>query len=155
LKYDDTEWQNLPPKIFGFINELQPLHDALNLPKTIIHNDFNTQNIALRKDGRACFYDWELAVIDIPHRDILEFLSFVLPLGFDKKTLLKYLKFHYHLQTKNYAWADWKAGYIYALKSFLVSRVSFYMTGKIIVDYPFAERVFLNGFQIIEFLEEK
>lgn len=152
LEYDDTEWRDLPLKMTGFIDELQPLHDALNLPKTIIHNDFNTRNIALRKDGRACFYDWELAVIDVPHRDIVEFLSFVLPLDFDKKTLLKYLKFHYDLQTEKYTWADWKAGYVYALKSFLVSRVSFYMTGKIIVDYPFAERVFLNGFQMIDFL---
>lgn len=154
LEYDDTAWQNLPPKMFDFINELQPLHDALNLPKTIIHNDFNSRNIALRTDGRACFYDWELAVIDVPHRDIVEFLCFVLPLDFDKKTLLKYLKFHHDLQTENHAWADWKAGYIYALKSFLVSRVSFYMTGKIIVDYPFAERIFLNGFQMIDFLKK-
>jgi hydroxymethylglutaryl-CoA reductase (NADPH) len=152
LEYDDTEWRDLPLKMVGFIDKLETLHKELNLPKTIIHNDFNTRNIAFRKDGRPCFYDWELAVIDIPHRDIVEFLSFVFPLDFDKKTLFDYLKFHYDLQTENYGWEDWKKGYVYALKSFLVTRVSFYMTGKIIVDYPFAERVFLNGFQMISFL---
>jgi hydroxymethylglutaryl-CoA reductase (NADPH) len=152
LEYDDTEWRDLPLKMVDFINELETLHDTLNLPKTIIHNDFNPRNIALRKDERVCIYDWELAVIDIPHRDIIEFLSFVLPLNFDKEILFNYLEYPYSLQTGNHTWSDWKAGYVYALKSFLVTRVSFYMTGKIIVDYPFAERVFLNGFRMIDML---
>ena len=79
-------------------------------------------------------------------------MSFVLPLNFDKEILFNYLEYHYSLQTGNHTWSDWKAGYVYALKSFLVTRVSFYMTGKIIVDYPFAERVFLNGFRMIDML---
>jgi len=153
LEYDDNDWSELPNRMTGFIQNLKKEHDALNLPKTIIHNDFNSRNIAIRDSGEVCIYDWELAVIDFPHRDIVEFLTFVMPLDFDEQTFIKYLHFHFSLQNEEYSWSDWKAGYIYSLKSYLVTRVSFYMTGKIIVDYPFAERVFLNVFQMIDILE--
>jgi len=55
-------------------------------PKTLIHNDFNPRNVALRRPdgGRGaalCAYDWELATVHVPQRDVVEFLSFVLPPG--------------------------------------------------------------------------
>ena len=62
-------------------------------PCTLIHNDCNPRNICLRKSplqvsGESCslcLYDWELAAIDVPQRDLAEFLTFVLmpstPLG--------------------------------------------------------------------------
>lgn len=153
LEYDDAHWQPLTAQLKKFIPELKTEHDALQLPKTIIHNDFNSRNIAIRDNGEVCIYDWELVVWDFPHRDIVEFLSFVLPQDFEPKQLFEYLSFHYHLQIEQFQWEDWKAGYIYALKAYLVTRVSFYMTGKIMVDYPFAERVFLNAFRMLELLQ--
>jgi hypothetical protein len=51
-------------------------------PQTLIHNDFNPRNVALRRRaGRLtlCAFDWELATIGAPQRDIAEFLCFVLP----------------------------------------------------------------------------
>ena len=53
-----------------------------SMPRTLIHNDFNPRNIALRSDSgglRLCAFDWELATIGAPQRDLAEFLSFVLP----------------------------------------------------------------------------
>jgi hydroxymethylglutaryl-CoA reductase (NADPH) len=154
LEYDDKDWKHLTTQLQVFINELKKEHDALQLPKTIIHNDFNSRNIAIRTNGEVCIYDWELAVWDFPHRDIVEFLSFVLPPDFDSKQFYEYLHFHYQLQADQYQWEDWKAGYSYALKAYLITRVSFYMTGKIMVDYPFAERIFLNAFRMIEMLQK-
>jgi len=51
-------------------------------PRTLIHNDFNPRNIAIRRrDGRLtlCAFDWELATLGAPQRDIAELLCFVLP----------------------------------------------------------------------------
>ncbi|KAG0334697.1 hypothetical protein BG000_008112 [Podila horticola] len=55
-------------------------------PRTLIHGDFNTRNICLRSDAKTgaqqlCAYDWELACCQVPQRDVVEFLSYVLPPG--------------------------------------------------------------------------
>jgi hypothetical protein len=68
-----------------------------NAPRTLIHNDFNLRNIALRPDGtsyRLCAYDWELATVHAPQRDVCEFLSFVLPPGTPMPKRLEYVDFH-------------------------------------------------------------
>ena len=52
-----------------------------SLPRTLIHNDFNPRNLALRGTADAptlCAYDWELATIGVPQRDLAELLCFVL-----------------------------------------------------------------------------
>ncbi len=57
----------------------RPLED---LPRTLIHNDFNPRNICIQRTGsklRLLAYDWELATIGIPQHDLAEFLCFVLP----------------------------------------------------------------------------
>ncbi len=154
LEYEDASWQALPKQLFAFIDELEPLHQSITVPKTIIHNDFNARNVAIREDGDVCIYDWELAVYNFPHRDIVEFLSFALPLEFDEHTMMQYLRYHYSLYPTALSWEEWKPAYIYALKEYLVTRVTFYMTGKILMNYLFAERIFLNSFRMIDILSE-
>ncbi len=57
------------------------------LPRTLIHNDFNPRNLCLRPIGagemRLCVYDWELATLGLPQHDVAEFLAFVLPRDVD------------------------------------------------------------------------
>jgi thioester reductase-like protein len=51
-------------------------------PRTLIHNDFNPRNIAIRQRPsglRLCAFDWELATIGVPQRDAAELMCFVLP----------------------------------------------------------------------------
>jgi aminoglycoside phosphotransferase (APT) family kinase protein len=53
-------------------------------PLTLVHNDFNTRNVCLRAAGergpaRLCVFDWELATIHAPQRDVCELLAWVLP----------------------------------------------------------------------------
>lgn len=124
------------------------------LQKTLIHNDFNPRNIAIRKNGSPCIYDWELAVINYPHRDIVELLSFVLPIDFNRKDLMDLLDYHWDLYEQKDQ-NNWRQGYIYTLKEFLITRASFYLVGNIVVKYDFAERVFLNGARILEILENE
>jgi thioester reductase-like protein len=56
----------------------RPSADAV--PQTLIHNDFNPRNICVRRVGgalRLCAFDWELATIGAPTRDLAELLCFV------------------------------------------------------------------------------
>ena len=63
------------------IADWRPALDAA--PQTLVHNDFNPRNIC--SEGRAnggwrlCAYDWELAAIGTPMRDLAELLCFVAP----------------------------------------------------------------------------
>jgi|TARA_B110000093_G_scaffold183408_1_gene234467 hydroxymethylglutaryl-CoA reductase (NADPH) len=128
--------------------EVQP-----QLEKTIIHNDYNPRNIAIRKNGDLCVYDWELSVIGLPHRDIVEFLSFTLNEDFTKEELLKYLKYHYELNSEsNVSWDNWKEGYAYAIKEYLVTRVSFYLVGSILMNYEFAPRIYKVALKMLKLL---
>jgi hypothetical protein len=42
-------------------------------PRTLIHHDFNPRNVCLRgPDETLCAYDWELATLGAPQRDLAE-----------------------------------------------------------------------------------
>ncbi|MEZ6134225.1 MAG: thioester reductase domain-containing protein [Pirellulaceae bacterium] len=67
------------------------------MPRTLIHNDFNPRNLALRmQDGayRLVAYDWELATIGVPQHDLAEFLCFVLPQDCSQATITKYVELY-------------------------------------------------------------
>ncbi|MEM6966729.1 MAG: phosphotransferase [Bacteroidota bacterium] len=153
--YHDVSWRHLIPQLRKFVDELEGDHQKIELPKTIIHNDCNPRNLAVRTNDVVCIYDWELAVKNFPHRDIVEFLSFSLPLNFSVNVLLRFLEFHFSLQENDNKWTEWKKGYSYALKEFLVTRVTFYLAGKIVLNHAFAERVFLNALRMLDILNEK
>lgn len=51
-------------------------------PLTLIHGDFTPRNLCLRPSGeglRLCAYDWELAQLHLPARDVVELLAYTLP----------------------------------------------------------------------------
>ena len=160
--YEDYPWAGLAGRLPAFIASLETEYNSIRIDKTIVHNDFNPRNICIRKDGSICIYDWELAVVNFPHRDIVEFLSFVLPLDFGAADLERYVRYHYALQTgavggsgqaEAAGWSEWKRAYVYSLKEYLVTRVTFYMAGRILMDYEFAIRIFLNAFRMLDILE--
>ena len=54
------------------------------MPRTLIHNHFSPRNVAIRDVGgspRLCAYDWELATLGAPQRDLAHFPCFVLDPG--------------------------------------------------------------------------
>ena len=69
---------------------------------TLIHNDCNPRNLCLRKSvpgaaltgTRTCLYDWELATLDVPQRDLAEFLAFVLLPSTPLETRLELINFY-------------------------------------------------------------
>ena len=95
---------NLAIKKFGDIESI-----LMAAPRTLIHNDCNPRNICLRKaetigggdifstiadSCRLCLYDWELAQIGTPQRDMFEFLSFTLKPSTPIETWLELVHFY-------------------------------------------------------------
>ena len=139
--------------MLSFIDELENNRKKLKIQPTVIHNDYNSRNIAIRKNGKVCIYDWELAVINIPHRDIVELLSFVLKEDFSNEELYEYLKYHFSLhENTELNWEQWELGYVYAIKEYLVTRVSFYEVSGILIKFPFTERIHKTSFRMLGML---
>ncbi|OQA95960.1 MAG: Hydroxymethylglutaryl-coenzyme A reductase [Bacteroidetes bacterium ADurb.Bin217] len=139
-----------------YLSQLEKGKESIkNIPNTIIHGDLSSRNIAIKKQSsQVCIYDWELAVVNIPHRDIVEFLSFVLQEDFSKEELYKYLNFHFNSVKNNVTVSkeEWFKGYSYALKEYLVTKVSFFEVAGIQAKYAFSERVLLVSYRMLEFL---
>ena len=109
----------------------QPLGNNL---QTLIHNDFNPRNIMLRgQPGVAlhlCAYDWELATIGAPQRDLAEFLCFTLaPETADDDALTWVQRYAGLLEEQTGTIVDpieWEAGFRAALCDFLIDRLAMY-----------------------------
>jgi hydroxymethylglutaryl-CoA reductase (NADPH) len=138
---------------------LESDHAAVRWPKSLIHNDFNPRNVLMRNSGMPCIYDWELAMIDFPQRDIIEFLSFVLPEDFSAQSLMLYLKEHYQeiVQRKGpgheLGFEEFLKATEMAIKTYICCRVSFYEVSGIVAKYDFSPRILavsLRMHQIIE-----
>ena len=103
-------------------------------PRTLIHNDFSPRNVAIRDVGgspRLCAYDWELATLGAPQRDLAHFLCFVLDPGASGDEIAL------HVERHRAALAEaagtpldpgaWEAGFRAALADLLINRLMFYV----------------------------
>lgn len=103
-----------------------------SMPRTLIHNDFSPRNIALRKDSlHLCCWDWELATVHIPQRDLAELLCYTLSENVDNETLQIYIDFH-RMQLELFTKTSidkslWYRGFCLALRDFGIRRLSFYL----------------------------
>jgi thioester reductase-like protein len=103
------------------------------LPATLIHNDFNPRNIVIREIGgvrRLCAYDWELARIGVPQRDLAELLCFVLPASVPRATVAYWMdRSRRLLQSQTGHSIDagyWDRGFRASLCDLLVDRLAMY-----------------------------
>ncbi|PLX04854.1 MAG: hypothetical protein C0594_08710 [Marinilabiliales bacterium] len=126
------------------------------LYKSITHNDFNPRNLFIDKYNKAIIFDWELATINYPQRDIAELLSFTLEDNFSKEQLLDFIHFHKEQvdPLEKIPIDEWQQNFVYSVKEFAYTRVAFYLVLNIIVKYNFVEKVFANCLKMINFLEE-
>lgn len=122
------------------------------LPTHIVHNDFNPRNIAITNKGEFKIYDWELAGIDLPHRDIIELLCFTHNSENISLPILELLKGHHqeymNEQPEKIEFDLWFDGYKYAFSKFICNRVNFYMLGSRISQYPFLGQLLKNLIKI-------
>ena len=102
-------------------------------PRTLIHHDCNSRNVALRHTAgglQLVAYDWELATIGAPQRDLAELLCFVLPPDVDAAAVSTLVERHRVALERasgvRLPAAAWREGFRSALADLLVSRLAFY-----------------------------
>ena len=117
-------------------------------PRTLIHNDFNSRNIGIRRTTAGpslVAYDWELATIGAPHRDLAELLCFVLPPTVSATTVRQHLERHRRrlqlLSGVLLPTRQWHAGFACALADVLINRLSFYALIDRVTPQPYLTRV--------------
>jgi len=128
------------------------------LPRTLIHNDFNPRNLAFRRSRRSrrsrreeagglrlCAYDWELACLGLPQRDLAELLCFVLPPSAAAESAPYYLELHRQaLQQSSGRTIDrdqWRDGFGIALRDLMLQRLPLYALVHTFRPQRFLERV--------------
>jgi hydroxymethylglutaryl-CoA reductase (NADPH) len=124
--------------------------------RTLIHNDFNPRNIALRNIGdgfQLCVYDWELATVHLPQHDLAEFLVFVLPESCSTDEITHYIEYH-RLALERYASTTidpihWRRGYQLCLYDLAVNRIAMYLMAHTFRHYDFMERIVNNLHRLI------
>jgi len=129
------------------------------MPKTLIHNDFNPRNMALRKldsGFKLCVYDWELATIHLPQYDLAEFLIFTLqPDAFSKEEVLGIVhQYRTKLETAVDQTLDadqWADGFKYCLWDYTIFRMGLYLMVQSQRDYAFMDRIHKVNRQLLTF----
>ena len=118
------------------------------VPRTLIHNDCNPRNVALlRRNGtlRMAAYDWELATLGAPQRDLAELLCFVLPPQVEDDVVDRLIEHHrLALERRSGLCLDreqWRAGFESGLADLLVSRLAFYALIDRVLPQRFLPRV--------------
>lgn len=121
-----------------------------SMPTTLVHNDFNPRNIALRTSPTGgphtlVAYDWELATIGVPQRDLVELLAYVLQPDVPSSVVTDYVEHHRRavarLSGSDVDAVSWRRGYRLALADFVLRRLSLYLLVYAVYRLPFLERV--------------
>lgn len=140
------------------IARIAPLWSEIeDAPRTLIHNDFNLRNICLRKDGpdfRLCAYDWELATLHVPQRDLCEFLSFVLPPGTARDIrhgyVEQYRKELERATERTFDAADFLRVYDLACFDFAINRLALLTIAQGLNVYEFLPRVLHSHLEYLD-----
>jgi thioester reductase-like protein len=127
------------------------------LPRTLIHNDFNPRNTALRRSAsglRLCAYDWELATLGVPQHDLAEFLCFVLSEQASRDEVGHYVETHRAALARATGQpidrAGWALGFRRSLADLLVNRLAMYALVHRFRPEPFLARVMRTWWGLYE-----
>ncbi len=147
----------LPPEIMNPLDQIWERslarylsHEVLaaELPKTLIHNDFNTRNMALKSETDVLFFDWEFISWGLPQRDILEFLVFATDITASPESFEEYSQQYYWLLKSKTSvpitLEQWQSGMQIAFEDFLVARLPFYVIISQFSKCEYLDRVVLN-----------
>jgi hydroxymethylglutaryl-CoA reductase (NADPH) len=154
----DEEDIRLHTRSIETIESWRPALDAQ--PQTLIHNDFNPRNIALRASGslRLCAYDWELATLGAPQHDLAELLCFTLHADASLGQVDEAVELHRRrleeLSGRAIDATAWREGYRLSLQDLLVNRFGLYLMAHTLRDYRFLRRALTTLRHLIR-LEER
>lgn len=149
------DYQFLRDEMVYFESEFHKMH---HMPKTLIHNDFNPRNVAIRnQDHSLVAFDWELASVHLPQRDLVEFLAFTMQVNTDPVWVVKTLE-QQRLQLEfqsHVSLPDWWKGSELALLDFLLFRLPIYVVPQTVRAIPFLEPVFRSAQNLLQIIRKK
>jgi hypothetical protein len=117
------------------------------VPRTLIHNDFNPRNICFLDDRepRLIAYDWELACVGAPQRDLAELLCFLLPADVSDGEIDRFMEKHRSALERETATridrTDWEDGCRAAVLDLMLNRLPMYALVHRVRRQPFLPRV--------------
>jgi aminoglycoside phosphotransferase (APT) family kinase protein len=133
-------------ELVGSIENWYPAIEAG--PQALVHNDFNPRNICLRERAGAlslCAYDWELATLSTPQRDLAELLCFVLPATARGADIDGWIERHRAGLSANAGVSidpfGWLTGFHAAMNELLIDRLAMYALVHRVKRQPFLPRV--------------
>jgi len=157
------EWYSLPERRLHqrLVNSLPDwCRELEQMPRTLIHGDFNPRNLAFRRDAsglRLCAWDWELAELQVPQRDLAELLAFVLPADAAPSTVDALVELHRselsRCAGRTIDAASWRRGYQLALYDLLIGRLALYQLVHAFRPCAFLERVLTTARSLIHIEE--
>jgi len=138
----DAVWRRRH-RLIDTIADWHAIKDAL--PATLSHNDFNHRNVGFRQ-GKVVALDWELALRNTAHRDLVELLTFVLPPSIDRERVDHHVEVHRSALveagiTTGVDRETWLAGFRCELGVEALNRVGLQLVFGAQFHIPFAERV--------------
>jgi thioester reductase-like protein len=146
-----AEWggPDLPRRHRALVDRVETWWSPLeSLPRTLIHNDFNPRNLALRGTEDAptlCAYDWELATLGAPQRDLAELCCFVLGSAPSRADVARLLEIHRRTLEVSAGRAidpsSWRLGFRLSLRDLLVTRLPMYALAHRVRPQRFLPRV--------------
>lgn len=150
LDLHDT-WIRTLPDWWGRIDEL---------PKTLIYNDAQIRNLAVREPAtrpRLVLFDWECTSIQLPQRDLVEFLSYAISDRISDAEIIGLLDAgRSELARRSKTEIDrraWLEGCRLSIQDLHVNRMACQLVLHITLNRPDIERVFLASMRILHLLE--
>ena len=149
LKFHEAELSSLVSKWKKFVQ----------LPQTLVHNDFNPRNLTFRKSNNDLVaYDWELSTLSVPQRDLVELLSFCLDTNTTQEDLFEFIEFHRKAVEKQSGVQldpkDWNFGFEVAMLDFLLHRLPIYVIPQIVRQVPFLKQTYQTGRHLLNLVRQ-
>jgi len=144
-KYPDVvsdEDYKLHMSIINNIDDWQQVIDEM--PKTIVHSDYNPRNGGFRRVGngwKVCILDWECVRWHLPQTDLVQFLLYSSRPDNIVERAGKYIEMGRKTLSdctgKNISKTDWETGFICCLKDYMINRIP--LLALIFAIYPCKE----------------
>lgn len=147
-------------KLRGVLGSVGTLWARLEeAPRTVVHGDFNLRNVCLRRspEPRLCAYDWELATVHAPQRDVCEFLAYALRPGEPGAVRQGYVDFYRgeleRASRRAFPARDFMGAYALASLDFALSRLGLVSVAHVFKSYDYLPRVLESHFEYLDTLD--
>ena len=140
VRLDNSVFGELESVLDCFLNALDIEFSKNRGVKTISHNDLSDRNIV--KDGNIRIYDWELACVQNPEHDLMEFLVSVLHILTDEEIAALIGHFRhtfYGLIDKDICDEEFNDILIYNLLEYSVNKLTLLRTAALNMDLSFTK----------------